>query len=191
MLASLALLAIAGCDKSPPAAQGRTEQISAEPGFDVVGPNASEAANGGIDASRNHDLRVEKTEGEWSKLLPELVFRVTRLGETEPRFTGEMYRSTAPGRYLCACCKTVLFSSKDKYSSETGWPTFSQPVTSEAIWTKEEGGAFRQRIAVSCSVCDAHLGHMFNDGPLPKGTRYSINASSLHFLPDEAKPETP
>lgn len=187
MLVSLTLLVSIGCDHSKPSAKERTEQISARSGFEVVAPDASEADHAVAAVPRTHDHRVEKTEGEWSNLLPELVFRVTRLGETEPRFTGEMYRSTEPGLYQCACCESVIFSSKDKYTSETGWPTFSQPVTADVIWTKEDAGAFRPRVAVACSVCDAHLGHVFNDGPLPQGTRYSINASALKFLPDEAE----
>ncbi|MDA0811502.1 MAG: peptide-methionine (R)-S-oxide reductase MsrB [Verrucomicrobia bacterium] len=187
LLLSLALLVSTSCDHSKPPAKERTEQISALSEFEVVPPDASEADHAVAAVPRTQDPRVKKTEGEWSKLLPELVFRVTRLGETEPRFTGEMYRSAEPGRYQCACCETVIFSSNDKYASETGWPTFSQPVTADVIWTKEEAGAFRRRVAVACSACDAHLGHVFNDGPLPQGTRYSINASALKFLPNEAE----
>ena len=188
MLVSLTLLVSIGCDHSKPSANERNEQISARSEFEVVAPDASEADHAVAVAvvPRTHGHRVEKTESEWSRLLPELVFRVTRLGETEPRFTGEMYRSLETGRYQCICCETIIFSSQDKYASETGWPTFSQPVTADIIWTKEDPGAFRPRVAVACRVCDAHLGHVFNDGPLPRGTRYSINASALKFLPDEA-----
>lgn len=180
-------LAGVACEKSLEVTE-RTEQIPADAGFSVVEPGASEAANAATDVPPKSGERVEKTEGEWSKILPDLVFKVTRLGQTEPQFTGEMYRMTDPGRYQCVCCETVLFSSKDKYISETGWPTFTRPLAEDIIWTKEAAGAFRSRIAVECSVCDAHLGHLFSDGPPPEGNRYSINASALHFLADEPDP---
>lgn len=175
-----------GCDRSADSAKVRTKQIPADPGFSVVPSGSSEAANAPEVIPRRHGKRVEKMEGEWANILPDLVFRVTRQGATEPRFTGEMYRQTDSGSYQCFCCEATLFVSDDKYNSGSGWPTFKQPVSAGVVWTEEDASAFRDRVAVRCSVCDAQLGHVFDDGPPPDGRRYNINSSALKFIPEPA-----
>ncbi|MGK0189843.1 MAG: peptide-methionine (R)-S-oxide reductase [Verrucomicrobiales bacterium] len=183
----LAVLSVwfTACDRSADSKNVRTEQIPADPGFSVVPAGSSEAAIVVTEPPRKQGRRVVKTVGEWGNLLPDLVFRVTRLGETEPRFTGKLYRTNESGQYQCFCCEEVLFSSTDRYDSGTGWPAFTQPISPELVWTKDDASAFRARVTVMCSVCDAHLGHVFDDGPPPAGKRYSVNASALTFVAEQ------
>ena len=178
---------IPSCERAQVPAE-RTVQIPADPGYTIVAPGESEAAGikreDGVPNAprRSGGRRVEKTEREWSEELPEEVFRVTRLGETEPRFSGDMHSSADPGVYLCVCCDAVLFSSEHKSLSNSGWPTFSQPAGERAVWSKGDHSAFRPRVAVLCSVCDAHLGHLFQEARVPAAERYRINATALQFV---------
>jgi peptide-methionine (R)-S-oxide reductase len=131
------------------------------------------------------DRRVEKTDDEWRTQLSEEEFRVTRTKGTEGRFTGEHCSRYDPGIYSCVCCDTKLFDSGEKFDSKTGWPSFTQPVLPNAIKYEKDGGFGMVRIEVMCNVCDAHLGHIFPDGPAPSGLRYCINSISLKQLEDE------
>jgi peptide-methionine (R)-S-oxide reductase len=170
-------VALVACGKE----RGRTRQIPATPEYDLIGANASETA---VPESEVVVVRlVSKPDWEWEEQLTELQFRITRKGETEPRFTGDLYKETRDGNYHCICCDAVIFDASTKYSSNFGWPTFSGPVNEDTVSTKPDDTAFRQRIAVQCRACEAHLGHIFDDGPEPEGTRYSINASALKFVP--------
>ncbi len=127
------------------------------------------------------EQKLERTEEEWKSILPEEVFRVARLGGTEPPFSGEYYHHQGSGRYLCACCGRPLFSSEHKYDSGSGWPSYFRPIDTEAVLEHNDTTHGMVRTEVRCSGCDAHLGHVFPDGPNPTGLRYCINSASLSF----------
>jgi peptide methionine sulfoxide reductase msrA/msrB len=126
--------------------------------------------------------RVEKSEEEWKKLLTKDQFQVARLKGTERAFTGEYCEAHEPGLYACVCCHTPLFDSRLKFESGTGWPSFTQPVDEAVVAYHKDSGYGMVRVEVLCNVCDAHLGHVFPDGPEPSGLRYCINSASLQLV---------
>ena len=125
------------------------------------------------------DKRVEKTPEEWKAILTQEQFTVTRLKGTERAFSSELCSYFEPGRYACVCCDTELFDAEEKFESGTGWPSFTQPVKENVVAYHKDGSFGMQRIEALCNTCDAHLGHVFQDGPMPAGLRYCINAVSL------------
>ena len=125
------------------------------------------------------DHKVEKTEAEWKAQLSSEAFRVTRQKGTESPFSSEMCNLFQPGRYACVCCNTLLFDSGEKFDSGTGWPSFTQPVQENAVAYHQDMSHGMSRIEALCNSCDAHLGHVFPDGPEPSGLRYCINAVAL------------
>ena len=125
------------------------------------------------------DKRVEKTEAEWKALLTPEQFRVTRKHGTESAFSGEYCEAHSPGIYSCICCDTALFDSTTKFNSRSGWPSFTEPVKDNAIRYEKDTSWGMTRVEVLCAVCDAHLGHVFPDGPAPSGLRFCINSASL------------
>ncbi|MEL6637723.1 MAG: peptide-methionine (R)-S-oxide reductase MsrB [Bacteroidota bacterium] len=125
------------------------------------------------------DRRVEKTEAEWRDLLSPEQFRITRQRGTERAFSSELCSRFEPGRYACVCCGTPLFDAGEKFESGTGWPSFTQAIRANAIAYRKDRGFGGYRIETVCNTCDAHLGHVFQDGPPPSGLRYCINALAL------------
>jgi len=126
--------------------------------------------------------KVVKSESEWRQQLSPEEFEVTRHEGTERAFTGQYWDLHDQGIYRCVCCGTALFNSETKFESGTGWPSFSAPIAEENITTIDDRSFGMRRIAVSCRRCDAHLGHVFPDGPRPAGQRYCMNSASLRFV---------
>ena len=125
--------------------------------------------------------RVEKSDSEWQQQLSPQEFQVTRHEGTERAFTGRYWNLHEKGLYRCVCCGTPLFNSDAKFDSGTGWPSFWAPVAEENVATMEDRSFGMRRTAVNCRRCDAHLGHLFEDGPEPSGLRYCMNSASLKF----------
>jgi peptide-methionine (R)-S-oxide reductase len=125
--------------------------------------------------------RVVKTDSEWRRQLSLLAYAVTRHEATEPAFSGAYDRNHADGIYACICCATALFDSRTKFDSGTGWPSFWQPISRLNVVERADNTLGMRRVAVACKRCDAHLGHVFDDGPRPTGLRYCMNSVSLNF----------
>ncbi len=130
------------------------------------------------------ERRVEKTDAEWKAQLSEEEYHVTRQKGTERAFSSEMCSLFEPGRYACICCETPLFDASEKFESGSGWPSFTQPLKENVIAYHVDRSFGMTRVETLCNVCDAHLGHVFPDGPKPSGLRYCINAVALKKMDD-------
>ena len=126
--------------------------------------------------------KLVKTDAEWRAQLSPMSYRVTRHAETERPFTGATWNNHEAGLYRCICCDTALYSSDTKFESGTGWPSFWAPIAKENVTQGRDLSFDMDRIAVSCTRCDAHLGHVFDDGPKPTGLRYCMNAAAMRFV---------
>ncbi|MDX1334373.1 MAG: peptide-methionine (R)-S-oxide reductase MsrB [Gammaproteobacteria bacterium] len=124
---------------------------------------------------------IEKTEEEWRNMLSDEQFRITRQCGTEPAFTGAYYDHKGNGIYHCICCDAPLFRSDEKFDSGTGWPSFWAPYSDTALKALKDSSHGMVRTEIRCAKCDAHLGHVFPDGPQPSGLRFCINSASLDF----------
>ncbi|TXG37523.1 peptide-methionine (R)-S-oxide reductase MsrB [Seonamhaeicola maritimus] len=135
------------------------------------------AVNGNLEP----DIRVEKTANQWQNQLTPEQFRITRQKGTERPHSGALCASHELGKYSCICCDSPLFDSTIKFNSGTGWPSFTQPIKDNAIKYEKDDSFGMVRVEVMCNTCDAHLGHVFPDGPEPSGLRYCINSESLQL----------
>ncbi len=129
---------------------------------------------------------VRKTDAEWKAELTPEQYKVTRCHGTERAFTGPHLHEKRPGTFACVCCGAPLFETAAKFDSGTGWPSFTRPVDGEAVSEHDDRSLFMRRTEVRCASCEAHLGHVFPDGPPPTGLRYCINGVALDFHPKDA-----
>lgn len=133
--------------------------------------------------------KIRKDEEEWRAALSPEQYRVTREKGTEPAFSGAYWNTKAPGTYLCVCCDTPLFDSHAKFDSGCGWPSFTAPVDPAVVREELDNSYFMRRTEILCDVCDAHLGHVFPDGPPPSGLRYCLNSAALRHVTDPPSPD--
>jgi peptide-methionine (R)-S-oxide reductase len=177
LLAAIMLCSLAGaCSNGGGAPQATATGTTASDGTSRI-RLYSVAQKGSIMSDK-----VIKSDAEWRKLLTPEQYHVTREKGTERAYTGATWNNHEKGTYRCICCGNDLFSSDAKFESGTGWPSFREPVSTENVTLRPDNGLFMKRTEVVCSRCEAHLGHVFDDGPKPTGLRYCMNSAAMQFV---------